>query len=125
MIAGGSGLTPMYQLIKHALSNPEDTTNYSLIYANQTPDDILCKEQLDEWAKQHPNRVKIFYTVDRPVEGWKGGVGFINADMIKDNLPLPSDETLILMCGPPPMIKFACLPNLDTLGYSEKMRFVY
>lgn len=125
MIAGGSGLTPMFQLIKYALSKPNDDTCYSLIYANQTPDDILCKEQLDAWTRDHPQRVKVYYTVDRPSEGWKGGVGFISADMIKENLPAPSEETLVLMCGPPPMIKFACLPNLDALGYSEKMRFVY
>ena len=26
--------------------------------------------------------------------------------MIKDHLPEPNDDTLILMCGPPPMINF-------------------
>ena len=45
--------------------------------------------------------------------------------MIKDHLPEPSDDTLILMCGPPPMINFACLPNLDKLGYGAKQRFAY
>ena len=57
--------------------------------------------------------------------GWKYSKGFINADMIKDHLPPPDDDTLILMCGPPPMINFACLPNLDKLGYTPKMRFAY
>lgn len=41
--------------------------------------------------------------------------------MIAGHLPHPGSQTLILMCGPPPMIKFACLPNLEKLGYSEKM----
>ena len=45
--------------------------------------------------------------------------------MIKEHLPEPSADTLILMCGPPPMIKFACLPNLDKLGYTEDMYFAY
>jgi cytochrome-b5 reductase len=57
--------------------------------------------------------------------GWKYSKGFISADMIKDHLPPPDDDTLILMCGPPPMINFACLPNLDKLGYTPKMRFAY
>jgi hypothetical protein len=26
----------------------------------------------------------------------------------------------VLMCGPPPMLKFACVPNLLKLGYSEE-----
>ena len=57
--------------------------------------------------------------------GWKYSTGFVNADMIKDNLPAPGDDTLIVMCGPPPMINFACQPNLDKLGYSPDMRFAY
>ena len=53
--------------------------------------------------------------------GWKYSSGFINAEMISEHLPPPGASTQILMCGPPPMIKFACLPNLDKLGYSEDM----
>lgn len=59
------------------------------------------------------------------ISDWKYSKGFISADMIKDHLPPPGDDTLILMCGPPAMINFACLPNLDKLGYTPKMRFAY
>lgn len=45
--------------------------------------------------------------------------------MLQEHMPPPSDQTLILMCGPPPMINFACIPNLDKLGYSKEMRFSY
>jgi cytochrome-b5 reductase len=45
--------------------------------------------------------------------------------MLQEHMPPPSDQTLILMCGPPPMINFACQPNLDKLGYSKEMRFSY
>lgn len=125
MIAGGSGLTPMYQLIKEVLKTDADKTQLSLIYANQTPDDILCREDLESWASKYPDRFKLYYTVDRAAEDWTGGVGFVNAAMIKEHLPAPSDDTFILMCGPPPMIKFACTANLDTLNYSKDMRFAY
>ncbi len=47
----------------------------------------------------------------------------MNADMIKDHLPAAGDETQILMCGPPPMIKYACLPNLEKLGFTADMYF--
>ena len=29
------------------------------------------------------------------------------------------------MCGPPPMIKFACKQNLDALGYDKKLRLAF
>lgn len=40
MIAGGTGLTPMYQIIKSSLKNPEDKTKLALIYANVEEEDI-------------------------------------------------------------------------------------
>lgn len=57
--------------------------------------------------------------------GWEYSEGFINVDMIQEHLPTPSEDTLVLMCGPPPMIQFACNPNLDKLGYWQSQRFAY
>lgn len=59
------------------------------------------------------------------IQGWKYSTGFISSDMIADHLYPPADDTYVLLCGPPPMINFACLPNLDKLGYSPKLRFAY
>lgn len=59
------------------------------------------------------------------ISGWAYSSGFVNADMIKEHLPAPEEGTLILMCGPPPMINFACLPNLEKLGYTAEMKFAY
>merc|ERR1719362_1447786 len=41
MIAGGSGITPMLQVIREVLKTPEDKTQLTLIFGNQTPADIL------------------------------------------------------------------------------------
>lgn len=49
----------------------------------------------------------------------------MTADMIREHLPAPGDDVLLLLCGPPPMVQLACHPNLDKLGYSQKMRFTY
>lgn len=35
MICGGSGITPMYQVLKYILKSPNDTTKIALIFANQ------------------------------------------------------------------------------------------
>ncbi|XP_027331544.1 NADH-cytochrome b5 reductase-like protein [Abrus precatorius] len=104
MIAGGTGITPMLQVIEAILKNPDDKTQISLLYANVSPDDILLKQKLDILATSHPN-LKIFYTVDNPTKNWKGGAGLISKDMVVKGLPCPSDDTLILVCGPPGMMK--------------------
>lgn len=56
---------------------------------------------------------------------WKFSKGFVSEEIIAANLHGPSDGTIVLMCGPPPMINFACQPNLEKLGYPANMRFAY
>lgn len=125
MIAGGTGITPMLQIIRAAMKNPLDMTKISLIYANVNADDILLKQELDDLASQHPDRFKVYYVLNNPPPNWNGGVGFVSADMIKEHLPAPSTtmgDMKILMCGPPPMMT-AMKKHLDALGY-EKPRTV-
>ena len=79
MLCGGTGITPMLQVIKELLKNPDDKTELSLVFANDTEDDILLKSTLDALAKQHPN-FKVTYVLSKPVFqfGWEGEVGFVN-----------------------------------------------
>lgn len=125
MLSGGTGITPMLQLIRAIIKDPADNTQTSLLFANQTEKDILLRDELDDIAKNYPNKLKLWYTVDTSADGWPYSTGFINADMIKNHMFPPSPDTIVLMCGPGPMINFACTPNLDKLGYDPKLRFAY
>ncbi len=105
MIAGGTGITPMIQIIRAALKNPADRTVLSLIYANVNHEDILCKKELDDLLAQHDrSRFKVYYVLNNPPANWKGGVGFVTKDQIAEHLPGPELHSKVLMCGPPPMI---------------------
>mmetsp|Transcript_3767 Transcript_3767/g.4425 ORF Transcript_3767/g.4425 Transcript_3767/m.4425 type:complete len:316 (+) Transcript_3767:239-1186(+) len=119
MIAGGTGITPMLQVINAALKNENDSTELSLLFANKSKEDILLRDKLDMLAQQHPKRFRVHYTLDNPPVGWQYSKGFISAEMIQENLPPPTNDTVVLLCGPPPMIKFACKPNLEKLGFSK------
>lgn len=123
MMAGGTGLTPMLQVVSASLLDPQDATTFSLIYANKTEDDILCKDLLDDCVARSNGRFKLTYTLDFPPANWAGKKGFITQEMIKECLPAPGADSLILMCGPPPMVDFACKKNLEALGF-EKTRMV-
>ncbi|CAM9114450.1 unnamed protein product, partial [Lampetra planeri] len=69
MIAGGTGITPMLQLIRRIAADPNDNTVCSLIFANQTEKDILLREELQEVKNKHPNKVKLWFTLDKPPLG--------------------------------------------------------
>jgi len=125
MIAGGTGITPMWQVLTALMADPEDTTRLSLILANVTPDDILLKEQLDALAAAGgKNALTVYYVLNTPGEGWTGGVGFVSADHIQATFGPRTDDALVLLCGPPPMNK-AMLGNLDKLGYTPDQIFKF
>ncbi|XP_067247867.1 NADH-cytochrome b5 reductase 3 isoform X2 [Chanodichthys erythropterus] len=65
MIAGGTGITPMLQIIKAIMKDPKDETVCYLLFANQTEKDILLQDELEEVMVNHPTRFKLWYTVDR------------------------------------------------------------
>jgi len=125
MIAGGTGITPMLQLVREVIGHSADNTKLSLLFANQSEDDILLRNELDELAKQHPEQFRVWYTVDTATENWAYSQGFVNAEMIKEHLEPPAQDTITLMCGPPPMINYACIPHLEALGYSDHLRYAY
>ncbi|KAG8142597.1 putative NADH-cytochrome b5 reductase protein [Naja naja] len=125
LVYEGKGITPMLQLIRAIVKDEEDPTICHLLFANQTESDILLRSELEEVRAQHSAQFKLWYTLDRAPEKWDYSQGFVNQDMLKEHMPPPQDDVLILMCGPPPMIQYACLPNLEKLGYTKEMWFTY
>ncbi|KAF9443712.1 ferredoxin reductase-like protein [Macrolepiota fuliginosa MF-IS2] len=117
MIAGGTGITPMLQIIRAVLRNPADKTTISLIYANVNQEDILLRDDLEEFLQLHGNRIKIYFVLNNPPPSWKGGVGFVTKDHIKEHLQNPNNtNSKLLICGPPPMVA-AMKKNLEELSF--------
>jgi cytochrome-b5 reductase len=124
MLAGGSGITPMYQILADVQRRGvHDQTRVTLLYANQTEADILLRKELEELGEKR-SLTNIVLSVDRPSEQWKGPSGFITPDLIKTNFPAPAKDVLILLCGPPPMIA-AMEKHLLALGYTDDMLFKF
>ncbi|KAI7900483.1 uncharacterized protein BX663DRAFT_517800 [Cokeromyces recurvatus] len=107
MIAGGTGITPMLQIIRSVfdVNSTDKETKVTLIFANQTEDDILLKDELDKIAKENPDRFKVVYALDKASENWKGITGYVTKEVVKTHLPSPDEEdSIIFVCGPPPMV---------------------
>lgn len=105
LIGGGSGITPLYQLIHEISKNPEDKTQVDLFYGSLTKDDILMKDELDKIAAEHKDQIKVHYFLDQAPENWEGHTGFITKEFLKEHLPAPSKNAKIYVCGPPGMYK--------------------
>jgi len=123
LIAGGTGITPMYQVMKSIVDDPNDPTKVNLLFANKSVDDILIKEELE--ALENDPRIKIYFTLDKaPAEGWKGFEGFVTKEMVQKTMPYPSNDVLICTCGPPLMNKML-MEHLAQLGYKDNNLFKF
>ncbi|KAJ3044503.1 NADH-cytochrome b5 reductase [Rhizophlyctis rosea] len=141
MVAGGTGITPMYQLIKRILKDKHDQTRMTLVYANKTVDDILLHSELEQMAKAHPEKLQILYTVDQPPadKEWDGAVGYVDAKMLKENMPAVErgQDVAVLVCGPEGFLRHVSGTKLNereqgqvggilkSLGYDERQVFKF
>jgi len=120
MLAGGTGITPMYQVMQYIHRNrATDNTEISLIFANKTEEDILLKDEFQTMV-ENDDKIKVYYTVEKLKEKqeWNGGIGYISTEMIKENMWAPEEGVVMLYCGPPPMCK-AMKNQLLAIGYPE------
>jgi cytochrome-b5 reductase len=138
LIGGGSGITPFYQLLDHALSDPSNRTKFTLLYANVSPSDIILRKELDALQKKHPKTFEIVYVVDKAADGWSGPTGYINKDLIQKHVASKDlgDKIKIFICGPPGQVaavagKKAGMKQgelsgiLKELGYTEDQVFKF
>lgn len=79
----------MHQILTSALKNPTNKTKFTLIFANQSPKDVLLKEEFDELKKKYPETFEVVYTVDKADKDWKGNVLFFLTSLLSFCLFFP------------------------------------
>lgn len=106
MVCGGSGITPILQVVRGILGDSSDTTTkVSILDVNRFVGDILCRDELDLLAAQHPTRLRIHYSLtgNPTPSDWSYSTGRITDEMLKVHLPEAGEGKIIGICGPPPM----------------------
>lgn len=119
LIGGGSGITPLYQLLHEITKNPDDKTKVNLYYGSLTEEDILLRKELDKIAAEHKDQVSVHYFLDKAPDGWKGHTGYISKDFLKEHLPSPAEDAKIFVCGPPPLYKALSGPKVSPTDQGE------
>ncbi|KAF3904767.1 hypothetical protein ABW20_dc0102488 [Dactylellina cionopaga] len=99
MICGGSGITPIFQVLRAVMQDEEDDTKCVVFDGNRLEEDILCRKELDIFESENKHKCKIIHTLSKPSDSWTGLRGRIGRDLLCKKMPL--DEVMILICGPP------------------------
>ncbi|MCB0616739.1 MAG: iron-sulfur cluster-binding domain-containing protein, partial [Phaeodactylibacter sp.] len=131
MMAGGSGITPVFSIIKYALAC---TPNFQviLLYANRDEQGLIFRKDLDKWLQLYPERFKAVLLLSSP----KGQLSEIaetshaevlpmrlgNAlleELIQKNIPKDDSTVDFFLCGPPGLLLKSEMA-IRFLGYPDE-----
>ncbi len=116
-IAHGTGITPIRSMLHYLLRTKEPPdVPLMLLYGARNPEWLLYGEEFRELEKQHPN-FRFWPTLSRPVNGWGGRQGYVQAHLEK---VLAGRKPAIdfYLCGRPAMIGEVCR-RLRQAGFDE------
>lgn len=99
LFAAGVGITPLYAILKTALT-AEEKTKVVLIYSNRSVENTVFYDELLDWQKRYPDRFEIVWI-------FSSSKNLLHARLNRDylirivNEHIPtSGDTLFFTCGP-------------------------
>ncbi|MEX1139198.1 MAG: FAD/NAD(P)-binding protein [Bacteroidota bacterium] len=119
LVAGGIGLAPIRPVIYALLARREMYGKVVLLYGTRGPDDILFRNELEEWRSRFD--FDVYLTVDRAAGEWKGNVGVVPTLIAK--APFDPSNTVAMICGPEIMMRFTTM-ELAKRGVARDSMYV-
>lgn len=114
-VAGGCGIAPLRSLIQHVFKHRKKYGKVEIIYGCRAPKDRFYKQEMDTWPKIQDT--KVHFTVDEPDESWGGAYGVVC--VLFPKIKLNPKTSMVFLCGPSVMIKFAIIDILK-LGFKKE-----
>ncbi|WP_010179920.1 ferredoxin--NADP reductase [Aquimarina agarilytica] len=103
LMAGGSGITPIYSIILSVLEK-EPKSSILLVYANQSKQTIIFKNELEALLQKYPNRISVKHfleRIDSPEKDYYEGR--LNEDLLTTILKeknITYSKGKFMLCGP-------------------------
>ena len=115
-LSGGIGITPIRSIVKF-VADKGLTTDMILLYGNNEEQDIVFKQDFDIIAKERADFRAIYTLTSKDIDKskWQGLLGYIDADMITEEMP-DYKERVFFICGPPAMVEALCNILKDKLS---------
>lgn len=103
MFAAGSGITPLFSMIKSTLFVDKES-KVTLFYSNRSENTIIFKEKIEELESLYAGRFKTVHLLTKPSNNWSGLKGRLNSEIAQTLLSYYANGSLhkseIYLCGP-------------------------
>lgn len=104
MIAGGTGIAPMLQILDTE-HRAQGNTRFVLLFCNSTEKDIIGTQEL----KKHAQRLDVIHIISRPGRESENIVrGRISTDIIREACSQEHRFDFVFVCGKPEMLRDVC-----------------
>jgi NAD(P)H-flavin reductase len=103
VVAGGLGLAPLRPVVHTVLADRNSYGRLIVVVGARDPNEFLYRDELRRWSSD--GALTLMLTVDRPVSGWSGSVGFVTESLT--GLRLDPAATTAYVCGPEPMMRLS------------------
>ncbi len=102
-IAGGIGITPFRSMVKEIIDTQKQT-DFTLLYASSDPAEFVYRDVFDSAVNFGVKTAYILSGAKEVPSSWNGPVGYITADMVKQNVK-NYDKALYYISGPNVMVE--------------------
>jgi ferredoxin-NADP reductase len=116
LVGGGSGVAPLMSMIRlrAATGNVIDAR---LVFSSRSWEDVIYREELE---RLDGGGLRVVHTLTRlPPPGWTGYDRRVDAEMLAEIGPDPTEQPRVYVCGPTPFVE-AVAEALVQLGHDPR-----
>ncbi|KAI4291594.1 cytochrome-b5 reductase [Pancytospora philotis] len=121
MVCGGTGVTPMLQILDRAMRCPDSTTRFTLLFFNTEPADIFMSDEIGALQRLKPDgelRARYICTGSEGDKKDHAGSRVVIRDEVAGEVRANTFD-FAYVCGTPGFLAFLCGPKTKTKEQGE------
>jgi NAD(P)H-flavin reductase len=118
-VTGGLGCAPVAGAIDYVFRRRSSYGKVTILHGVKKAADLVERERFEGW-RRHPD-TRVLLTSDQPDRHWRDRTGVVTE--LFDEIEVDPQRTLLFMCGPEVMMRFAAR-RLGALGLSERRMYL-
>jgi len=103
LIAAGSGVTPLFSILKWLLARRQDD-RVTLIFSSRKESSMIFRAELQQLEERYKGRLRVIHVLTKPSDVWRGERGRLDrerlARLLSTEMPDRNMPEVAYLCGP-------------------------